>query len=94
MADEVERERRRMLCATETLEQRVAIANDFVKNGSVIDTIGIDDMSNAANDAYAALAGADLDSSMRVDTSPTAEEWGPFIIIQMSAGLADSAYGR
>jgi hypothetical protein len=37
-----------------TLEQRVAIANDFVKRFKYPTEFGIDDMSNAANDAYAA----------------------------------------
>ena len=37
-----------------TLEQRVAIANDFVKRFNYPTQFGIDDMSNAANDAYAA----------------------------------------
>lgn len=37
-----------------TLEQRVAIANDFVKRFTYPVPFGIDDMSNAANDAYAA----------------------------------------
>ena len=37
-----------------TLEQRVAIANDFVKRFGYPTQFGIDDMSNAANDAYAA----------------------------------------
>jgi hypothetical protein len=36
------------------LEQRVAIANDFIKRYSYPVPFGIDDMSNAANDAYAA----------------------------------------
>ena len=37
-----------------TLEQRVTIANDFVKRFKFTLPFGIDDMSNAANDAYAA----------------------------------------
>ena len=37
-----------------TLEQRVAIANDFAKRFKYPLPFGIDDMSNAANDAYAA----------------------------------------
>jgi type I thyroxine 5'-deiodinase len=37
-----------------TLEQRVAIANDFTKRFKFPLPFGIDDMSNAANDAYAA----------------------------------------
>jgi len=37
-----------------TLEQRVMIANDFVKRFKFLLPFGIDDMSNAANDAYAA----------------------------------------
>ena len=37
-----------------TLEQRVAIANDFVKRFKFSLPFGIDDMTNAANDAYAA----------------------------------------
>jgi Iodothyronine deiodinase len=37
-----------------TLEQRVAIANDFTKRFKFSLPFGIDDMSNAANDAYAA----------------------------------------
>lgn len=37
-----------------TLEQRVAIANDFVKRFKYTVPFGVDDMSNAANDAYAA----------------------------------------
>ena len=37
-----------------TLEQRVTIANDFVKRFNFTLPFGIDDMSNAANDAYAA----------------------------------------
>ena len=36
------------------LEQRVAIANDFVKRFKFTLPFGIDDMSNRANDAYAA----------------------------------------
>ena len=36
------------------LEQRVAIANDFVKRFQFPLPFGIDDMSNAANDTYAA----------------------------------------
>ena len=36
------------------LEQRVAIANDFVTRFKYPLPFGIDDMSNAANDAYAA----------------------------------------
>ena len=37
-----------------TLEQRLAIANDFTKRFKFRLPFGIDDMSNAANDAYAA----------------------------------------
>jgi hypothetical protein len=37
-----------------TLDQRIAIANDFVKRFSYPTQFGIDDMSNAANDAYSA----------------------------------------
>ena len=37
-----------------TLQQRVTIANDFVKRFKFTLPFGIDDMSNAANDAYAA----------------------------------------
>jgi Iodothyronine deiodinase len=37
-----------------TLEQRVIIANDFTKRFKFPLPFGIDDMSNAANDAYAA----------------------------------------
>jgi len=37
-----------------TLEQRVTIANDFIKRFKFTLPFGIDDMSNAANDAYAA----------------------------------------
>jgi hypothetical protein len=37
-----------------TLEQRVAIANDFVKRFNYPTQFGIDNMSNTANDAYAA----------------------------------------
>ena len=37
-----------------TLEQRVAIANDFTRRFKFPLPFGIDDMSNAANDAYAA----------------------------------------
>jgi len=37
-----------------TLEQRVMIANDFVKRFKFTLPFGVDDMSNAANDAYAA----------------------------------------
>lgn len=37
-----------------TMEQRVAIANDFTKRYKFPLPFGIDDMSNAANDAYAA----------------------------------------
>jgi len=37
-----------------TLEQRVVIANDFTKRFKFPLPFGIDDMSNAANDAYAA----------------------------------------
>jgi Iodothyronine deiodinase len=37
-----------------TLEQRVAIAQDFTKRYKFPLPFGIDDMSNAANDAYAA----------------------------------------
>jgi Iodothyronine deiodinase len=36
------------------LEQRVAIANDFTKRFKFTLPFGIDDMSNAANNAYAA----------------------------------------
>jgi hypothetical protein len=36
------------------LEQRVAIANDFIKRFNYPVPFGIDDMSNAANDAYSA----------------------------------------
>jgi hypothetical protein len=37
-----------------TLEQRVAIANDFTQRFKYSVPFGIDEMSNAANDAYAA----------------------------------------
>jgi type I thyroxine 5'-deiodinase len=37
-----------------TLEQRISIANDFVKRFHYPLPFGIDDMSNDANDAYAA----------------------------------------
>jgi type I thyroxine 5'-deiodinase len=37
-----------------TLEQRVAIANDFIQRMKYPVPFGIDDMNNAANDAYAA----------------------------------------
>lgn len=37
-----------------TLEQRVAIANDFTNRYKYLVPFGIDEMSNAANDAYAA----------------------------------------
>jgi len=37
-----------------TLEQRLFIANDFIKRFSYPVPFGVDDMSNAANDAYAA----------------------------------------
>ena len=37
-----------------TLDQRVAIANDFTKRYKYSVPFGIDEMSNAANDAYAA----------------------------------------
>lgn len=37
-----------------TMEQRVFIANDFIKRFKYPVPFGIDDMSNAANDAYAA----------------------------------------
>jgi hypothetical protein len=37
-----------------TLAQRLAIANDFTKRYSYPVPFGVDDMSNAANDAYAA----------------------------------------
>jgi hypothetical protein len=37
-----------------TLEQRVSIANDFVKRFKFSLPFGIDDMTNVANDAYAA----------------------------------------
>jgi type I thyroxine 5'-deiodinase len=37
-----------------TLEQRVAIANDFTRRFKFPLPFGIDDMTNAANDAYAA----------------------------------------
>jgi hypothetical protein len=37
-----------------TLEQRLAIANDFTKRFNFPLPFGVDDMSNAANDAYAA----------------------------------------
>ena len=37
-----------------TLEQRLVIANDFTKRFKFSLPFGIDDMSNAANDAYAA----------------------------------------
>jgi hypothetical protein len=44
------------VCYTQpkTLEQRVAIANDFIKRYKFPLPFGVDDMSNAANDAYAA----------------------------------------
>ena len=37
-----------------TLEQRVVIANDFIKRFNYPLPFGIDDINNAANDAYAA----------------------------------------
>lgn len=37
-----------------TLKQRVAIANDFVKRFKYPIPFGVDDINNAANDAYAA----------------------------------------
>jgi len=37
-----------------TLEQRVAIANDFIKRFHFPMPFGVDEMNNAANDAYAA----------------------------------------
>ena len=37
-----------------SLEQRVVVANDFIKRFKFTLPFGIDDMSNAANDAYAA----------------------------------------
>ena len=37
-----------------TLEQRIAIANDFVQRLKYPVPFGIDDMTNAANDAYSA----------------------------------------
>lgn len=37
-----------------TLEQRVAIANDFIKRFQFPLPFGLDDMNNAATDAYAA----------------------------------------
>src|SRR5262249_34102984 len=37
-----------------TLEQRIAIGNDFTKRYNYTVPFGIDDMSNAANDAYSA----------------------------------------
>ena len=37
-----------------TLEQRIAIGNDFTKRYKYTVPFGIDEMSNAANDAYAA----------------------------------------
>jgi iodothyronine deiodinase-like protein len=37
-----------------TLEQRLIIANDFTKRFKFLLPFGIDDMSNTANDAYAA----------------------------------------
>src|ERR1700751_342792 len=37
-----------------TLEQRLAIANDFIKRFNYPLPFGVDDMRNAANDAYAA----------------------------------------
>ena len=37
-----------------TLEQRLAIANDFIKLFNYPLPFGVDDMKNAANDAYAA----------------------------------------
>lgn len=37
-----------------TLEQRIAIANDFVERLKYPVPFGIDDMTNAANDAYSA----------------------------------------
>jgi len=43
-----------LLAQPKTLEQRVAIANDFTKRFKFPLPFGIDDMSNAANDAYAA----------------------------------------
>jgi hypothetical protein len=44
------------VCYTQpkTLGQRVAIANDFARRFNFSLPFGIDDMSNAANDAYAA----------------------------------------
>jgi hypothetical protein len=44
------------VCYTQpkTLEQRVAIANDFTKRFKYALPFGIDDMNNAANDAFAA----------------------------------------
>ena len=37
-----------------TIEQRIAIGNDFTKRYKYTVPFGIDEMSNAANDAYAA----------------------------------------
>ena len=37
-----------------TIEDRIAIANDFTKRYNFAVPFGIDEMSNAANDAYAA----------------------------------------
>lgn len=37
-----------------TIEQRVAIANDFTRRFTFTVPFGIDEMNNAANDAYAA----------------------------------------
>ncbi len=44
------------VCYTQpkTLEQRLAISNDFTKRFNYPLPFGVDDMSNAANDAYAA----------------------------------------
>jgi iodothyronine deiodinase-like protein len=54
VADEIQRERRCLRRAAETLEQRIAIANDFVPRLKYPVAFGIEDMTNAANDVYSA----------------------------------------
>jgi len=63
-----------------TLEQRVAIANDFVQRLKYPVPFGIDDMSNAANDAYSAWPERIyiIDES---GASPTPVVWVPSITI-------------
>ena len=74
-----------------TLAQRVIIANDFIKRFKYPIAFGIDDINNAANDAYAAwperlyvidesvrdAAGFAYTLSTNPAASRTAAVWGP-----------------